>query len=59
MSLRVFNTLGEQVATLVDDVVPAGQHQASWNAAGMPSGLYFYKLESAGVTMTKRMMFVK
>jgi hypothetical protein len=58
VSLRVFNTLGEQVATLVDDVVPAGQHQAAWNASGMPSGLYFYKLESAGVTMTKRMMLV-
>jgi hypothetical protein len=59
VSLRVFNTLGEEIATLVDDVVPAGQHQATWNAAGMPSGLYFYKLESAGVTMTKRMMLVK
>lgn len=59
VSLRVYNTLGEQVATLVDEVVPAGQHQSTWNAAGMPSGLYFYKLESAGVTMTKRMMLVK
>ena len=59
VSLHVYNTLGEQVATLVDEVVPAGQHQAVWNAAGLPSGLYFYKLESAGVTMTKRMMLVK
>jgi hypothetical protein len=59
VSLRVYNTLGEQIATLVDEVVPAGQHQASWNASGLPSGLYFYRLESAGVTMTKRMTLVK
>ncbi|CAG0927779.1 hypothetical protein PLCT1_00499 [Planctomycetaceae bacterium] len=59
VSLRVYNTLGEQVATLVDELLPAGQHQSTWHAAGMPSGLYFYKLESAGVTMTKRMMLVK
>jgi hypothetical protein len=59
VSLRVYNTLGEEVATLVNDVMPAGQHQAVWNAAGMPSGLYFYKIENAGVTATKRMMLVK
>ena len=59
VALRVFNTLGEEVATLVNDVMPAGKHTAVWNAAGMPSGLYFYKLENAGVTATKRMMLVK
>lgn len=59
VSLRVYNTLGEVVSTLVDDVMPAGQHQAVWNASGMPSGLYFYKIETAGMSMTKRMMLVK
>jgi hypothetical protein len=59
VSLRVYNTLGEEVATLVNEVMPAGQHQAVWNAAGMPSGLYFYKIDNAGVMATKRMMLVK
>jgi hypothetical protein len=59
VSLRVYNTLGEEVATLVNDVMTAGQHQAVWNATHMPSGLYFYKIESAGMSFTKRMTLVK
>ncbi len=43
--LRVFNVLGESVATLVDEDLGAGQHQVLWNASAMPSGLYFYRLE--------------
>ncbi len=43
VSLKVFDMLGRDVATLVNERKPSGSYQAEWNAAGMPSGVYFYR----------------
>ena len=45
--LTVINTLGQEVAMLVNEQEPAGSYQVKFNASAMPSGMYFYKLEAA------------
>ena len=64
VNLTIFNVLGQEVATLVDNVMEAGVHAVSWegtDAAGrqVSSGLYFYKFESDGLVQTRRMMMLK
>jgi hypothetical protein len=58
--LEVYNLLGEQVATLVDEVRTAGYHTVSFDAARLPSGLYFYRLMSGErTTMIRKMVLMK
>ncbi len=57
--LNVYNILGEQVATLVNEVKEAGSYQVQFNAQNLTSGIYIYKLEAASFTSTKKMMLVK
>ena len=57
--LTVFNVMGEEVATLVNGVMQAGGHTVSWNASSMPTGVYFYQLESANFSQTKKLLLVK
>ena len=57
--LTVFNIMGEAVANLVDGVVSAGGHTVSWNAANMPTGVYFYRLESGNFSQTRKLLLVK
>ncbi|MCX6133926.1 MAG: T9SS type A sorting domain-containing protein [Ignavibacteriales bacterium] len=58
-SLRVFNVLGEEVATLVNEVRPAGTHTVQWNANSLPSGIYFYRLQAGTCTDTKKMTLLR
>jgi hypothetical protein len=51
--LRVFDTLGREVARLRDETVGAGTHEAVWNAAGLPPGVYVVQLEAGGTTQTQ------
>ena len=57
--LTVFNIMGEAVANLIDGVVSAGAHTVSWNAANMPTGVYFYRMESGNFTQTRKLLLVK
>lgn len=43
--IEVFNSIGQRVARIVDAVQKAGYQEASWSAAGLPSGVYFYSVE--------------
>jgi len=47
------------VATLIDGALSAGLHRAQWNAAGMPSGIYLYRLTTETKSAVKRMMLLK
>jgi len=58
-SLRIYDVLGREVSVLVNAELPSGAHRAEWNAAGMPSGMYFYALTAGGATDVKRMMVLK
>jgi hypothetical protein len=59
VQLSVFNALGERVATLVDEIRPAGNYTVIFDAADISNGLYFYRLEAGSRTATKKMLFLK
>lgn len=59
VKLTIFNALGQKVATLVDDILPAGNHSVQWQAESMPNGLYFYRFTSDSYTVTKKMILLK
>jgi len=58
-SLRVFDLLGREIAILVNEQKPAGSYQVQWNAGGIPSGIYFYRLQSGAFTETKKLILLK
>jgi spore coat protein A len=59
VSIRVFNTAGQEVATLIDTDLQAGWHTANWNAANLSSGAYFYRLEAGTFSTVKKMLLLK
>ena len=50
VKLRVYDLLGRVVATIVDEMLPAGVHRATWDASGFPSGVYFLQMEAGPST---------
>ncbi len=59
VSLRVFNILGQQVAELVDAEQGAGYREVTFDAAGLPGGIYFYRLRVNGYHEERKMMLLK
>ena len=57
--LKIYNTLGEEVATLVNEEKEPGYYNVSFNAANLPSGLYLYKLTAGNFTKVGKMMLLK
>lgn len=58
-SLKVYNVLGQQVATLVEGNLPAGPHRASWSAKGVANGIYLYRLEANGQQITRKLAVIR
>jgi subtilisin family serine protease len=59
VTLSIYNVAGYRVAELVNGVFPAGYHTASWNALGVPSGIYFCRITAGGFTATRKMVLLK
>lgn len=59
VSLTVMDVLGRQVATLVNEVKPAGNYQIDWNSSARSSGIYFYRLQAGGFTEIRKMVLMK
>ena len=59
VSLTVFNTLGQQVATLVNETEEAGYHSVRFDGRGLASGVYFYRLSSGEYVATKRLLLIR
>jgi hypothetical protein len=59
VSLTVFSTLGQQVATLVDDTEDAGYHEVRFDGTGLASGVYFYRLIAGDYVAVKRLVLVR
>ena len=59
VSLKIYDILGNEVETLVDKELPAGNYEATFNAANLSSGIYFYHLQAEAFSETKKMLFLK
>ena len=59
VQLRVYDIAGRLVSTLIDQPLGAGQHQARFDGSALPSGLYFYRLDTTSGSLTRKMMLVK
>ena len=59
ISLKIYNELGKEVAALVNERQNAGSYSISFDGSNLPSGLYYYKLESGGFVDTKKMLLIK
>jgi hypothetical protein len=64
VTLDVFNILGQRVATLLDDVLPPGEHSIEWNATNdngqrVATGIYLYRLKIGDQSQTRKMLFLK
>jgi hypothetical protein len=59
VTIRIYNILGQQVRTLVNESQIAGTHQVSFNASSLTSGVYFYSLSTGSFSQVKKMMLIK
>ncbi|MFA6542118.1 MAG: T9SS type A sorting domain-containing protein, partial [Bacteroidota bacterium] len=59
VTLKVYDMIGKEIATLVNGMQEAGEHTTSFNASHLPSGLYFYSLQTKNFNATKKMLLVK
>lgn len=59
VTLKVFDVLGKEIATLVDEEKPAGSYDVEFDAAQLPSGVYFYQLKAGEFAETKKMVILK
>jgi hypothetical protein len=58
-SFKIYDTAGREVATLVDEELPAGVYTMAWNAAGIASGVYFYRLRAREFSSTRKLQILK
>jgi hypothetical protein len=66
VTIRIFNTLGQEVTTLLDEVMSAGFKSAEWNASGVATGVYFYRMDAVSTadpgracSRVRKMLIVK
>ncbi len=59
VSLKVYDIIGNEVATLVNSEKPSGVYEVEWNAGGFTSGIYFYQLKTEGFVETKKMILLR
>ena len=59
VTLKVYDALGREVATVVNKVLPAGKHQYKWDASGLTSGIYFYRIKTGSYSSTKKMVLLR
>ena len=59
VSLKVYDLLGKEVATLINEEKPAGTYEIEFNATNLPSSIYFYRLQAGSFVETKKMVLLK
>ena len=59
VSLKVYDLLGREIATVVNEKLPAGTYTRQWNARNISSGVYFYRLKAGSFVSTKKLTLLK
>jgi hypothetical protein len=59
ITLKVFDVLGNEIETLVNEEKPVGRYEINFDASSLPSGVYFYKLRGGNFVDTKKMILLK
>lgn len=59
VSIKIYNSLGQRVRTLINKRQAAGQHQVTFRADDLPSGVYFYTIQAGVQTKTRKMLLIK
>ncbi len=59
VTLKVYNTIGEEVAELINQNIEAGMHAAQFNASDLPTGAYFYRITAGNYSETKKMLLIR
>ena len=59
VTIKIYDVLGSEIATLVNEEKPIGTYALNWNAANLSSGVYFYLLQAGDFVQTKKMILLK
>jgi photosystem II stability/assembly factor-like uncharacterized protein len=59
VTLKVYDVLGNEMATLINEEKPAGSYEVDFNSAGFSSGIYFYTIQAGSYTQTKKMILLR
>jgi hypothetical protein len=59
VQIKVFDVIGNEIETLVNEEKPVGTYELTWYAEGLPSGIYFYQLRAGNFVETKKMVLMK
>jgi len=59
VTLKVYDILGREIATLVNEEKPAGEYEVGFDGTALTSGIYFYQLRAGQFTETKKMILLK
>lgn len=59
VTLKIYDVLGNEIAALVNEEKPGGEYEVEFNATGLPSGIYFYKLTAGEYNQTQKMIYLK
>ncbi|MCJ7552905.1 MAG: T9SS type A sorting domain-containing protein, partial [Ignavibacteriaceae bacterium] len=57
--IKVFDILGTEIETLVNEEKAVGTYELNWNAANLPSGVYFYRLQVSSFVQTRKMILLR
>jgi hypothetical protein len=58
-TLKIYDVLGNEITTLIDEYKPAGRYEIEFNASSLPSGVYFYQLKAREFISTKKMILIR
>ncbi|NUO79500.1 T9SS type A sorting domain-containing protein, partial [candidate division KSB1 bacterium] len=58
-TLKIYDALGREVATLTNHMMAAGEHQIRWRSSGLASGVYFYRLQAGNFSAVKKMLMLQ
>ncbi len=59
VSLKIFDALGREVSTLINEELSSGTYSKQWDASGLTSGVYFYRLQAGSFTQTKKLILLR